>query len=159
MSKRLVITALAGLLAVVAAAPARAALYQVQVNENDVTLTPSPITIGPTVMVPMRESLGLIGATDISYNRAANQVTFNYQGQQYIVDLQQGTAMAGGQQVELAGPVRMLDGRVWVPAAFISNINPQFGVTRVLGFREVNRGYRKLYAVAEATRCLRCDRR
>lgn len=30
---------------------------------------------------------------------------------------------------------------------------------RIQGFREINRGYRKLYAVAEATRCLRCDRR
>ena len=30
---------------------------------------------------------------------------------------------------------------------------------RVQGFREVNKGYRKLYAVAEATRCLGCDRR
>ena len=30
---------------------------------------------------------------------------------------------------------------------------------RVKGFREVNKGYRKLYAVAEAARCLRCDRR
>lgn len=31
--------------------------------------------------------------------------------------------------------------------------------TRTQGFREVNKGYRKLFAVAEAARCLRCDRR
>ena len=84
-------------------------------------------------------------------------------------------AIADGKQAAssidkyLGGSGKLNKGRVIdIPPASTEEDSTEYGrfpieelpvLARAEGFREVNRGFRKLYAVAEAARCLRCDRR
>jgi len=86
-----------------------------------------------------------------------------------IAAIADGKQAASSIDIYLGGTGRLNKGRaIEIPVAAVDEDSAEYGRfpleelpvdARVLGFREVNRGYRKLYAVAEATRCLRCDRR
>ena len=86
-----------------------------------------------------------------------------------IAAIADGKKAASSIDLYLGGSGKLNKGRpIEIPPAVTDEDSAEYGrfpleelapETRTLGFREVNRGYRKLYAVAEATRCLRCDRR
>jgi len=86
-----------------------------------------------------------------------------------IAAIADGKKAASSIDLYLGGSGKLNKGRaIDIPPAVTDEDSAEYGrfpleelapETRIQGFREVNRGYRKLYAVAEATRCLRCDRR
>ncbi len=86
-----------------------------------------------------------------------------------IAAIADGKKAAGSIDRYLGGSGKLNKGKaIDIPPAVTDEDSAEYGrfpletlppETRVQGFREINRGYRKLYAVAEATRCLRCDRR
>jgi NADH-quinone oxidoreductase subunit F len=86
-----------------------------------------------------------------------------------ITAIADGKSAAQSIDVYLGGTGKLNKGRVIdIPAAAADEDSAEYGrfpqeevpaEVRIQGFREANRGYRKLFAVAEAARCLRCDRR
>jgi len=84
-----------------------------------------------------------------------------------IAAIADGKKAASSIDMYLGGTGKLNKGRpIDIPPAIIDEDSAEYGrfpleellpQTRILGFREVNQGHRKLYAVAEATRCLRCD--
>lgn len=86
-----------------------------------------------------------------------------------IAAIADGKLAASSIDIYLGGSGKLNKGRaIEIPSAVTDEDSAEYGrfpleelpvETRIQGFREVNRGFRKLYAVAEATRCLRCDRR
>ncbi|NLC55602.1 MAG: hypothetical protein GX774_02045 [Armatimonadetes bacterium] len=135
MSRRCVVAALMGLLIAMTAAPSGAQLYRATLDGRTVTLTPQPISVGNTVLLPLRDTLTVIGATDIVYSDATGQVSFVHEGRQIMLDLNQNTATIDGQTTQLPGMARVLNGTTWVPAQFITSLEPDFGLVTVRGFR------------------------
>ena len=86
-----------------------------------------------------------------------------------IAAIADGKKAAQSIDVFLGGEGKLNKGRpIDIPEAMAEEESTEYGrfpveelspAARVQGFREVNKGYRKLFAVAEAARCLRCDRR
>jgi hypothetical protein len=135
MSRRTVVAALIGLLVAAIAVPSSAQVFQATLSGREVTLSTQPVTVGSTVLVPLRESLVAIGATDIRFVPSTNQITFMQGGSQVMIDLNTNVATIDGQSVQLAGTARVLNGVSWVPAEFVSSLEPGFALVRVRGFR------------------------
>ena len=112
MSRRCVVAALMGLLIAMTAAPSGAQLYRATLD-GAVTLTPQPISVGNTVLLPLRDTLTVIGATDIVYSDATGQVSFVHEGRQIMLDLRQNTATIDGQTTQLPGMARVLNRFNW----------------------------------------------
>ncbi len=86
-----------------------------------------------------------------------------------IAAIADGKMAAVNIDVFLGGKGELNKGRpIQIPEAIPEEESTEYGrfpvetlpvAARVTGFREAEKGYRKLFAVAEAARCLRCDRR
>lgn len=133
MRVRVMGAVLAGLL-VAGALPASAALYQVQYN-GITNYTTQPVSVNGTTMVPLRQTLADLGIGNVSYS--GSQASFIANGQQVVIDMSgpTPTATVGGQPVALSGQAQVLNGEVWVPATFLSQLVPGYSVTQVLGYR------------------------
>ncbi|HOJ20591.1 MAG TPA: stalk domain-containing protein [Armatimonadota bacterium] len=134
MKRCLILTALAGLLVAGASAPGVAALFQVEAGGVSI-FTTQPVTMDGTVLVPLRQTLTQLGVTDLTFDPATSEVRFTARGQSVVMEVAASSAMVGGETVALAQPVQRFAGQIWVPAAFISQIFPDFNITQVRGFR------------------------
>ncbi len=86
-----------------------------------------------------------------------------------IAAIADGKKAASSIDLYLGGTGKLNKGRpIEIPSASPDEDNAEYGrfpqeilppEVRKQGFREVEQGYRKLFAVAEAARCLRCDRK
>lgn len=161
MRKAMIITALAGLLATGAVMPVLAQnaetlpgpcpapefatqptqtapdAFVVTVGETEVAMANSPVGLGAEILTPLRESLAAIGVEDYNYMAATNQVTFTHNGRRVVLNLTSNEATINGQRVALTVPIENISGEAYVPASFISSLDPSFQVSRVrvAGFR------------------------
>jgi len=128
------LTALAGLLVAGATAPGVAALFQIEAGGVSI-FTTQPVTMNGTVLVPLRQTLSQLGVTDVTFEPATNEVRFTARGQSVVMEVAASSAMVDGESVALAQPAQRFAGQIWVPAAFISRLFPDFSITQVRGFR------------------------
>lgn len=137
MKKVIYFTALAGLLTGLLALPAAAQQFRVMISGQEVALANQPYALGAEIMVPLRDSLQAIGATDIKYLPDQRQVTFFHNGRQVTLDLNRQVAMVNGMTLPMTGPVRNVEGRLYVRSSAVALLDPSFTVVRtaVAGFR------------------------
>lgn len=151
MRKAIVTSALAALLVAALAAPAAAQRFEVRVNDQPVTLQDQPIAVGANILVPLRESLMAVGATDIRYLPSSNQVTFSHEGRQVTMNLSTRVALVDGTRLTIPEPIRTMNGRTYVRSEFLSQLDSDFAVVRVAGFRGTQMGEAPVPGVSQFT--------
>ncbi|MBI3944367.1 MAG: hypothetical protein HY321_00450 [Armatimonadetes bacterium] len=84
--------------------------------------------MGDVLMVPLGESLAALDVALPDFEPGLLQVTFPYAGRNILINLASGYAYIGDQAVVLDRPVVQRGGVVYVPASFLSSLDPRFSI-------------------------------
>ncbi|MFU1797456.1 copper amine oxidase N-terminal domain-containing protein [Paenibacillus azoreducens] len=92
---------------------------RITMNGKDFQAKSAPFVDHGTIYLPLRDVGELLG-TLVSWNGAAKTVTMNYPDLKVKLEYGSLQAMVNGKQFSLNAPLRMVDGRLFVPLRFFS---------------------------------------
>ena len=98
-------------------------------NGQSFTYTSPTWYMGGILMVPLNETMSAVGVTIPAYQEGDLQVPFIYNGQNILLNVLSGYAFVGTQARVLSRPVVSRDGIIYVPATFVAQLIPGFGIS------------------------------
>lgn len=92
-------------------------VLEIDGREEPLPLTPVWTETG--LLVPLRPVLEGLGVTDLNWDQEENRITWVWEGQEYVLQVDSTKAIGAGQEIELTQSPLIVKGHTLVPADFL----------------------------------------